>query len=156
MKFLVVICVTFLLLSLIYIKYYRSVKRTPSNIHVTKTNEFVILNSRREWLYYDCSKSKYVFTCDKDKITIFTLTDKGNIICYSDVIVNEMGVDSTSMEISREKSPDYRFCIENRRIILVSPDESRMTLNDDLIFTTYESTSNYAEVEYISVTDSFK
>lgn len=167
MKYVIFLCISVVLICILCIKYIKIVDKLNRNLTIQNSSEdesnncrqFVILNSRKEWLYLDSCSGTYMFTCDKEKISIFTLTKKGNVICICDKIVYEMGIDCSNMGLICEKSPNYYFIEEGRKIIAVRiSDSSRYVLNEDLSFIEYDGKNEetHISIEHVSMTDSFK
>lgn len=148
MRIVILICI---LIALILVGIFILFKRTTQNSIPIKCypNKFVILNSKNEWLYLD--RNKYKFTTNKDMISIFIITEKGNIITQKDEFVYEMGLNDNN-EIINDKTIDCKFEIVNKYIKLYTQDKC-FYLTDNLELTD-ECTNNNVHVEYISCTDS--
>lgn len=132
-------------------------KSSPNNEELC---QFVILNSNDEWLYYNTSTSNLEFTSNSEHISVFTLTLKGNIICFDNVIVVEFGIDN--MHIVSERSTDCTFSIDghNRILCRVKDDNESaldLVLTEDLIFCDCNNglSNKFVRIEYVSNMNSF-
>lgn len=167
MKFVIILCVV-LVAVLVYLKFRSSSRPKLQTIGAEasaplSSRQFVILNDNDEWLYCDTRRLSCEFTCDKSRISIFTLTDKGNIVLYDDVLVYELGIDDDHRLVI-DKPVDCRFSLDNRRVILeYTTTKERYILSDTMSFEEYRNasaigngaTSSHVRVEYVNNPCSF-